>query len=132
MPVLDCRTLSISIQKSWTEVAAYLADPAHFNAWASGLGGSLHEADGRWQGQGPAGPIVLRFSPPNTFGIADHWVELTPGVEVYVPLRTVANADGAEVSLTLFRQADMSEADWARDIAWVEQDLATLKRLLEH
>ncbi len=132
MTLLSSQTLSIGIARPWTEVAAYLAEPSHFNAWASGLGGSLHQANGRWLGQGPAGPIALRFSPPNAFGIADHWVEVAPGVELYVPLRTLANADGAEVALTLFRQASMTDADWARDIAWVAKDLATLKRLLEH
>jgi hypothetical protein len=54
---------------------------------------------------------------------------VTPGVEVYVPLRVVANGDGSE--LTLFRQPQMSDDKFEADTEWVQRDLATLKQLLE-
>lgn len=61
----------------------------------------------------------------------DHWVELASGESVYVPLRIIANGDGAEVQLTLFRQPGMDEATFTRDADWVRQDLQALKALAE-
>lgn len=130
-PAENVRVLHVHIARDWRLVADYLAQPLNFNAWAEGLGNSLHEEAGRYVGNGPAGPIAVHFSAPNTFGIADHWVEVSAGSEVYVPLRTLAHGDGALVQLTLFRQPDMTDAAWAADLAWVEKDLAALKRLLE-
>ncbi len=43
----------------------------------------------------------------------------------------VANGDGAEVTLTLFRVPGMDDATFARDQGLVAKDLATLKALLE-
>lgn len=132
LPPLDSeRTLQVRIARDWRSVAAFLAAPLNFNDWAAGLGHSLREEDGRFVGDGPAGPIAVRFSPPNAHGIADHWVEVAPGREVYVPLRTVAAGDGALVMLTLFRQPEMDAAAWAADLAFVEKDLAALRQLLE-
>ena len=60
-----------------------------------------------------------------------HYVDAGKGPEVYVPLRVVANADGAEILLTLFRQPGMSEQQFLADIEWVKRDLTALKALLE-
>ncbi|UYW25920.1 hypothetical protein OKC48_22015 [Methylorubrum extorquens] len=61
----------------------------------------------------------------------DHWVDLGDGRVVYVPMRVIANGEGSEVMLTLFRQPDMSDEKLAEDEAWVRRDLASLKRLAE-
>ena len=50
--------------------------------------------------------------------------------ELSMPLRVVANGDGAEVTLTLFRAPGMDDATFARDQGMVEKDLAKLKKLL--
>jgi hypothetical protein len=60
----------------------------------------------------------------------DHYVDTGAGPEIRVPLRIVANGDGAEVLLTLFRQPDMSEAKFAADAEWVGRDLLALKALV--
>jgi hypothetical protein len=53
-------------------------------------------------------------------------------VEIYVPLRVVANGDaGSEVLLTLFRRPGMSDEKFAADAEWVLSDLRKLKALLE-
>lgn len=125
------QTQSVAIDRPWQEVCDFLAQPLNFNRWASGLGNSLRLESGVWLGEGPAGPITLRFSEPNTYGVADHWVGVAPGVEVYVPLRVVASGEGCEVMLTLFRQPGMSDAQFQADSDWVARDLASLKQLLE-
>jgi hypothetical protein len=58
-------------------------------------------------------------------------VSLAPGVEVYVPLRVLPNGAGSEVVFTLFHQPDMTPEKFREDIGLVEQDLQTLKTVLE-
>ena len=70
-----------------------------------------------WTAQGADGEVTVRFSPPNDFGVADHWVFLPDGATVYIPLRAVANGDGSEVSLTLFRTAAMDAQKFEEDAA---------------
>jgi len=132
--------INIGIDRPLELVARYLADPRNFPLWASGLAGGLSpkreltpagdEAE-VWVANSPQGRVKLRFSPPNAFGVADHWVHLPDGTVVYVPLRAVANGDGSDVSLTLFRRPEMDVARFAADAEWVRRDLATLKRVLE-
>jgi len=138
--ILPARILSIGIDRPLLQVAEFLAEPRNFPRWASGLasgltprpGSPLGAADGsEWLAATPQGPLLIRFSPANPYGVADHWVQLENGSVVYVPLRVVANGDGCEVSLTLFRQPDMDEARFAADGDWVMRDLQALRQLLE-
>jgi hypothetical protein len=46
-------------------------------------------------------------------------------------MRVIANGAGSEVTLTLFRQPDMSDAKFAEDAEWVARDLRRLKDVLE-
>lgn len=39
----------------------------------------------------------------------------------------IANGEGAEVMLTLFRQPGMTDEDFARDAKWITRDLPALK-----
>lgn len=132
--------LSIGIDCLLEVVARYLANPRNFPEWASGLASGMtpksvhaHSPDeaAEWIAETPQGQATIRFSPPNEFGVADHWVYLPDGTCVYVPVRTVANGDGSEVSLTLFRIPGMDEARFQADADWVRGDLAKLKQILE-
>lgn len=130
--MLPSRTISISINRGWRDVYEAFWRPLDFAKWASGLvEGQLAQRGDVWTARGPEGPIVIRFSPRNDFGVMDHVVEVAPGSEVHVPLRIIANGDGAEVLLTLFRQPDMSDERFAADAALVLRDLQKLKRLAE-
>ena len=60
----------------------------------------------------------------------DHYVDVSIGPEIYIPLRIIPNGDGAEVLLTLFRQPGMSDAKFEADAEWVERDLLSLKALV--
>ena len=128
--MLDVRTITISIDRDWRAVYEFAAQPANMPRWASGLG-ALAREDGAWVAQTPQGPAKLRFSPRNELGILDHWVSPAPGVEIYIPLRVVANGTGSTVAFTLFRQSAMSDETFAADADWVARDLQALKDLLE-
>src|SRR5258708_1107941 len=53
------------------------------------------------------------------------------GPRVYVPMRLIANSSGCELLFTLFREPNMSDAQFASDAGFVQRDLNGLKRLLE-
>ena len=138
----NVRTLSINIERHFDDVAMFLAEPLNFPIWATGLSEGLAPAT---QGSGAApdewiakaapssdeGSVFIRVSPPNTFGIADHWVRLPDGSIIYVPLRVVRNGAGTTVSLTLFQQPNMDDAQFDADAEWVQRDLVKLKTVLE-
>jgi hypothetical protein len=130
--MLAARTISLSIQRDWRDLYERFWRPESFPLWASGLSkAGLEQAGDVWRAKGPDGPMTIRFTPHNAFGIMDHWVDVGGGCEVYVPLRMLANGTGCLVSLTLFRQPEMDEARFAQDAAWVERDMEALKYLAE-
>jgi len=123
-------TVSISIKRPVADVYAYLADPANFPQWSLFIREIRREGDD-WLATTPSGSVLMRFTPPNEFGILDHYVTVSPELQVYVPLRVVANGeDGSEVLCTIFRLPGMDEAQFAADIALVRTDLAGLQLAL--
>ena len=130
--MFEARTISVSIRRNWQELYEALWRPEQFPNWASGLGNSsLRKEGGEWHAAGPEGPIKIRFTGHNGFGVMDHWVDLGGGRVIYVPLRIVGNENGAEVLLTLFRQPEMSDGKFAEDAEWVRRDLSALRTFAE-
>jgi hypothetical protein len=125
------RVVSVWIARDWREVYERIWQPETFATWATGLSqAGLSKAGEVWMGQGPEGPIAVRFTPHNPFGVMDHHVDLGGGNEVYIPLRVIANGQGAEVQLTLQRQPEMSDEQFDADGQWVARDLQALARLV--
>ncbi|MBB6589711.1 SRPBCC family protein [Ralstonia solanacearum] len=132
------RTLTVNIERSCEAVAAFLAEPLNFPAWATGLASGIAPgtqgsgaAPDEWIAQAPQGTVFVRFSPANPFGMADHWVRLPDDTVVYVPLRAMHNGSGTTVALTLFQLPGMDDAQFEADAQWVQRDLAKLKTVLE-
>ncbi|HNP36328.1 MAG TPA: SRPBCC family protein [Woeseiaceae bacterium] len=129
--MLQARTISISINRSWETVYEAIWRPESFPKWASGLGkASLTKVGDVWTADGPEGPITISFTDHNVFGVMDHYVDTGNGSKIYVPLRIVPNGDGAVVLLTLFRQPGMSADKFDADAAWVARDLKSLKEFV--
>src|SRR3546814_11981637 len=93
---------------------------------AAGLGQSIRKADDDWIAETPHGPVRVRFTDRNPFGVLDHTVIPAPGVEIYVPMRVVPNGAGSAVTLTLFRPPGMSGEKYAEDAAYAERALAAV------
>ena len=123
--------LGVLINRSAAEAYDFLSVPENFPKWASGLGKALRNEGGAWIAETPDGPATVRFSDRNSLGVLDHSVTLPSGASVYVPLRVVADGDGCELVLTLFRQPGMSDEKFAADAEWVMRDLHAAKRILE-
>ena len=127
----EVRKLSVSINRSAAEAYEFLCLPENFPKWASGVGTSLRRVGGDWIAETPEGPATVRFTERNSYGVLDHSVQLPRGGSVYVPIRIVAQDQGCELVLTLFRRPEMSDEKFAADAAWVMRDLQAAKRLLE-
>jgi hypothetical protein len=125
------RTLSVSIGCHPSKVYEFVSNPENLPKWAKGLGKSVRKIDGDWTVDTPQGPVKVRFAEKNNLGVLDHYVTTTQGVEVYVPLRVISNGAGSEVLFTLFRLPEMSDEHYVEDQQLVEQDLRTLKVILE-
>ena len=130
--ILTSRTLQVSIARSSTEVYDFAANPENLPQWARGLCRSIRRSEVGWIVDTPQGEINVRFAERNSLGVLDHYVTPAPGVEIYVPMRVLANGSGSEIIFTLFRQPGMSADKFAEDIGLVERDLETLKHVLEN
>lgn len=129
--MLDSITLSISIDRCWRSIYEAIWRPEDFAKWASGLSHSPLIQEGEWWvADGPEGPIRIRFTQHNDFGVMDHTVDLGKNGLIYVPMRLVPNEEGTEVMLTLFRHAAMTDERWAADQDWVRRDLLALKKMV--
>jgi hypothetical protein len=129
--IYPSRTVSVSIDRGWHEVYAFLAVPSNFAPWAAGLGAGLERQGDEWAARGPDGPIRIRFTPHNELGVLDHRVIAASGAETLNPMRVMANGTGSEVAFTLFCPRGMSAAAFDADAAAVARDLQALKALLE-
>jgi hypothetical protein len=123
--------LSVSIGLDAQRAYDFLSRPESFLKWASGLAASLRKVGGEWVAETPEGPAKVRFSGRNELGVLDHWVSFESGAEVYVPLRVIANGEGCELILTVFRRPGITDAQFEADAQWVRRDLLAAKKLLE-
>jgi hypothetical protein len=125
------RHISIAINCPVGEVYEFACNPENLPRWAAGLSSSIGMVDDEWVAETAAGPVRVRFAERNEFGVLDHHVITASGESIYNPLRVLGNGDGAEVVFTLYRREGMDESAFDADAAAVDQDLHTLKRLLE-
>ena len=127
----ESRHIAVHIDRSPDEVYAYASQPAKLPEWAPGLCTAITPVDDHWVAESGMGRIVVRYAPPNPYGVIDHDVTLESGETFHNPVRVLPHDDGAEVVFTLRRQAGMSDADFDRDSQAVLADLMALKDRVE-
>jgi hypothetical protein len=133
MATMNARHLSVSIETPFAQAYAFLSNAATLPQWASGLGHSFEMVGpNEWTGEGATGRVTVYFSVPNEAGILDHRVMPDGGEAIFVPMRIVPNGSGAEITITLFQQEGMADAYFERDANTIENDLQSLKRILEN
>ena len=125
------KTISTFIKSDPKTVYDFVSNLENLPRWASSTFPSIKEVNGEWVVETPNGRNKVMITEKNNFGILDHHVKLTSGVEVYVPMRVVKNGDGSEVLLTVFQAPEMTDDGYAKDIQTVEKDLNHLKTLIE-
>ena len=128
---MKANTLNISINRGHKSVYEFVSDLNNLPKWATTFCLSIKRDGENWQALTPQGPVKIRITPRNDFGILDHYIVQVPGVEMHVPMRVIQNDKGSEVIFVLFHQPDMTDAQFAEDLYKVQQDLKTLKQVLE-
>lgn len=129
--LLKSKTLTISIDCDPNDVSSFVLTPENLPKWAKTFCRSIDMIGGEWVIETPQGSMKVRFAPKNDFGVMDHHVFPTPGIEIFVPFRVVPNRAGSEVIFTLFQQPGMSDENFEADGKLVEEDLNSLKKVLE-
>jgi hypothetical protein len=125
------KTMSTSIKSDPKTVYDFVSNLENLPRWASSTFPTIKEVNGEWVVDTQNGRNKVMITERNNFGILDHHVKLTSGIEVYVPMRVVKNGDGSEVMLTVFQASEMTEEGYTKDIQTVEKDLDHLKTLIE-
>ena len=128
---VESRTLTVRIDRPFDKVYEFLVDPANWNQWAFGLGKNIRHSQDGWIADSGSGVAEVQFTPRNSLDVVDHTVIRPSGQRVYVPMRLIANGSGCELLFILFREPNMSDAQFASDAGFVQRDLNGLKRLLE-
>ena len=126
------RTIAIPILRAFDEVYEFLVEPLNFPSWASNLGADFVQVgENEWRTTTRSGPVILRFSPRNAFGILDHQVFPEGKAPVTTPMRLIENDEGCEIIYTQFQRPGMSEEAFASEVEWVTSDFEALRSLLE-
>jgi hypothetical protein len=128
---IESRAITVRIDQPFDRVYDFLVNPANWNKWAFGLGRNIRRSEDGWIADSGGGIAKVQFTPQNSFGVVDHTVIRPSGQRVYVPMRLIANGSGCELIFTLFREPNMSDAQFNSDSGFVQRDLNGLKKLLE-
>ncbi len=131
MTVLMSRTLTVSIGVAPQKVYDFVSSGANLPKWAPAFCLSAKQSKDGWLVETPQGPVTIRLAPKNSFGVVDHDVIPAQGSAVHVPMRVIPNGSGTEVLFTLLKTPEMSDERFNEDMRLVQQDLATLKKVLE-
>jgi hypothetical protein len=129
--MLKSRTISISINRDPKIVYEFVSNLQNLPKWASMAFRSIKQENGEWIVETPQGSAKVSLTERNQFGVLDHYVKISAGIQVFVPMRVVHNCDGSEVIFTIFQTVDMTDERFIEDIKMVEQDLNNLKKILE-
>jgi hypothetical protein len=124
--------ISISINRSPTDVYAFTSKPENLPMWAAGLSNNvIIKVGDLWETDSPMGKVKINFAPPNEFGVMDHDVILPNGEVNHNPFRVFKNDKGSEILFTIYRLPRMTDLEYHRDVQMVESDLKKLKAILE-
>ena len=125
------RTISVSIRRDPKVVYEFILNLQNFPRWARSTFQSINQLNGKWVAETAQGSVTIDLTERNNFGILDHFVKLSSGAVIFVPMRVIKNGEGSEVIFTLFQTADMPDDKFAEDAKSVKQDLNILKNLVE-
>ncbi|MFI6150916.1 hypothetical protein [Streptomyces sp. NPDC051109] len=127
-------TKTVTIERPVADVFAFLADATNWPSWAIvnvNVKAIEHTNEPDWWLMTtPHGPARLRIRGNAELGILDHdYVEDQASWQV--PARVVANGAGAEFMITFFQPPAFTDVFFDEQVALVDTELATLKRILE-
>jgi hypothetical protein len=133
--MLKSQIVQIPIHRAFAEVYRIVSKPENFPRWSPVLE-PLFEPRGNngldWLVELPTGTHIIRFSPPNDFGVLDYTVIPQDGSRSRTTrVRLVPNEDGCEIVIQFFRQPGMTDEAFASHVEWAKTDYMTLKSVVE-
>jgi hypothetical protein len=129
--MMRSRTINISVKSNPKIIYDFVSNLENLPRWASSTFPSIKQVNGEWFVDTSQGQNKVMLAERNNFGVLDHHVKLTSGLEAYVPMRVVKNDDGSEIIFTVFQTPEMTDEMFAQDIKIVEKDLNQLKTIME-
>jgi hypothetical protein len=127
--------ISIYIDRPFAPVYDFLVDPANLLRWMPSLGPVLRHVSGNeWVAENPhwpPGPLMLRFTPRNRYGVLDVVTTSARMGILTTPCRLVHNGLGCEIIYLLRQFTGLSDEAFASEQEWLRSDLLALKTLLE-
>jgi hypothetical protein len=125
------RTIGVTIKRDPNIVYEFVLNLKNFPRWARSTFQSIGQLNGKWVAETAQGSVIIDLTERIDFGILDHFVKLSSGAVIFVPMRVIKDGKGSEVISTLFQTADMPNDKFAEDAKSVKQDLNILKNLVE-
>lgn len=125
------KTISQFIAATPERVYEFASAPDNLPLWVPSFCQSVERVGDEWMVHSPVGRVVFAFVARNELGVLDHVVTLADGVQLTNPMRVIPNGQGSEVMFTLFQREGMSDRQFLEDARLVQNDLQTLRRLLE-
>src|SRR3954452_3526301 len=129
MPTIRSVTRSISIQAPPTAVLDVVGDARALPRWAPGFARAVRADGSRWIVDTGAGEARIDVSVSRERGSVDIVSADDPRRGVFT--RVLANGDGSEYLFTQFFPDSATDADVQRQVAVVEGELETVRRLSE-
>lgn len=108
----------VSDLKNWEQFSDFAKDIEQINAeeWVA------HTTQGDVR-------VIPKFDEAHL--LLDHICVLASGEEQLIPYRVVANESGAMLMMTNSKGRTSTDAEYAEQLAWMKQELESIKKILE-
>ena len=127
----DAYTATTVIERDADDVFGFVSEPENQPRWAVNFVRSTEPiGGGRYVMQTPVGELTYRLEADPARRVAD-WVFETPAGETVMPARVVPHPAGAVFSFTIPRMPGTDDAAWEQGRRGLDEELETLKALLE-
>lgn len=125
-------TKSLAVATTPDALISLLSDVTSWAKWATHTVKSAKSSGGgQWDLETPKGHARLTIKADKTSGVFDHVLVDASGHSWTVPGRVVAAGGGAVLILTFTKPPAFSAHQFEADMAYVDEELAALKRLAE-
>jgi len=133
--MLKSQIVQIPINRRYDEVYRIVSKAENFPRWSPVLEPRFEPRgnDGRdWLVELPTGLHVVRFSPPNDYGVLDYTVIPEDGSPSRTTcVRLVANEEGCDLVIQFFHQPGQTDEAFSSYVEWATTDFMTLKTVVE-
>lgn len=133
--MLKSQIVQIEINRPYDETYRIVRKPENFRRWSPVLEPRFEPRGNNgldWLVELPTGTHVIRFSPPNDFGVLDYTVIPEDGsLSRTTRVRLVPNEEGCELVIQFFQQPDVTDEAFVSHVEWAKTDFMTLKSVVE-